>query len=231
MNAIALLKSDHQAVENLFKQYEKLSHDDIKQKSSVVKQMIELLSIHAFIEEQVFYPMVRAELEPDKDIVLESVEEHGIMKILLSDISNTNPKDERYDAKVKVLMDTVRHHVKEEESEMFPKASSALGRKRLDEVGYQMEEKRVSAPTSPPPGIGYVSKALSSLGPSADRMRQRGRGMMQKVVSAANKRASRSSAGKAVAKALPKPSRSPARKPPGKTAAGKKSRAKKSSRS
>lgn len=204
MNAIALLKSDHQAVEKLFSQYEKLSDASADQKRNIIDQIIELMSIHAFLEEQYFYPVVKAELEASKHLVLESLEEHGMVKILLSDISNTSPDDERYDAKVKVLMDAVRHHVQEEEDEMFPQVNTALGRKRLEEIGDQLEENRASAPRTPPAGIGYVSKAVETAGPFTDRMRQRARGMVQKVVSAANRRASRATATRG---ATTKPSR------------------------
>ena len=151
MDAIVLLKNDHKTVEKLFKQFEKASDGDNDGKRKLVDQIIEELSVHAFIEEQVFYPVARAAVPETEEHVLESLEEHHIVKWVLEELRNTGPEDERFDAKVSVLMENVRHHVEEEESEWFPQVRKELGRKRLQELGEQLEKTKASAPRTPRP--------------------------------------------------------------------------------
>jgi hemerythrin-like domain-containing protein len=103
------------------------------------------------IEEQVFYPMVRAEVPGAGDEVLEAIEEHHIVKWVLNELEHLPPDAENYDAKVTVLTENVRHHVKEEETELFPDVRKALGRKRLAEVGERLQAAKKLAPTSPHP--------------------------------------------------------------------------------
>ncbi len=152
MDAITMLKDDHKTVEKLFKQFEKLGHDgDPAKKRELVDSMIQELAVHAYIEEQVFYPAVRAEEPAEEDLVLEALEEHHIVKWTLSELEGMSPSAERFDAKVTVLMESVRHHVEEEEGEMFPDVRKALGRKRLQELGEKLQEAKTSAPTKPQP--------------------------------------------------------------------------------
>jgi hemerythrin superfamily protein len=151
MDAITLLKNDHADVEKLFRAYEALGERAYKSKQKTAQRIIAALSVHAEIEEQVFYPAVRAEVEGAKDDVLESIEEHHVAKWVLQEISDLDPRDERYDAKVTVLIENVRHHVKEEEKDLFPKVRKALGRSRLGEIGEALEASRKLAPTSPHP--------------------------------------------------------------------------------
>ena len=105
--------------------------------------------MHAAIEEQVFYPAIRGEVPDTEDKVLESLEEHHIVKWVLSELDGMDPDDERFDAKVTVLIENVRHHVEEEETELFPTVRKALGRKRLGEIGDAMEAAKKTAPTRP----------------------------------------------------------------------------------
>ena len=151
-DAITTLRDDHKRVEKLFKEFEKLEKNDgtPKQKRGIVEQIVEELSIHAAIEEQVFYPAVRG-LEEVGDVVLEGLEEHHIVKWTLDELDGMNGDEERFDAKVKVLMESVRHHVEEEEGEMFPKVREAMGRKALVELYEKMEKVRKTAPTKPHP--------------------------------------------------------------------------------
>ena len=151
-DAITTLRDDHKRVEKLFKEFEKLEKNDgsASKKRTVVEQIIEELSVHAAIEEQVFYPAVR-KLEDVGDVVLEGLEEHHIVKWTLSELDGMNGDEERFDAKVKVLIESVRHHVEEEESEMFPKVREAMGRKPLIELCEKMEKLRKTAPTKPHP--------------------------------------------------------------------------------
>ncbi|HUQ62491.1 MAG TPA: hemerythrin domain-containing protein [Acidimicrobiales bacterium] len=151
MDAITLLKTDHKTVEGLFKKFEKAGEKAHKTKRDVVEKIIEELSVHAAIEEQVFYPAVRESVPDEEDTVLEGLEEHHIVKWVLSELENMSPEDERFDAKVTVLIENVRHHVEEEETDMFPEVRKALGRKQLGEIGAAMEKAKKVAPTRPHP--------------------------------------------------------------------------------
>ncbi len=151
MDAITLLRNDHKTVEKLFKQFEKSEESDAKGRRKLVDQMIEELSVHATIEEQVFYPAVREDVPDTNDIVLEGLEEHHIVKWTLSELQGMDPDHERFEPKVTVLMESVRHHVKEEEGELFPEVRKTLGRKRLGQIGEAMEQLKKGAPTEPRP--------------------------------------------------------------------------------
>ena len=150
-DAIVLLKNDHKEVEKLFKQFEKLGDDAHTTKRKVVDSIISALSVHAAIEEMYFYPAVR-EQNPDlEDDVLEGLEEHHIVKWTLDELEGLDPKAERFDAKVTVLIESVRHHVEEEEGEMFPAVREAMGRKALQDLGATLEQAKATAPSRPHP--------------------------------------------------------------------------------
>lgn len=149
-DAITLLKQDHKEVEQLFKKFEQASDRAHKTKRSLMDKIVRELSIHAAIEELIFYPMAREKLEDD-DPVLEALEEHHIVKWTLSELERMDPEHERFDAKAKVLFEMVRHHVDEEESELFPALRDKLGRTRLAEIGEQLTQARKGAPTRPHP--------------------------------------------------------------------------------
>ncbi len=159
MDATALLQRDHEAVEQLFRQFEKLTDRAHKSKEKIVLKVIRELAVHSAVEEMLFYPAVRtAGLKADtraggqaSETVLESLEEHHIVKWTLSELETMKPDHERYDAKMKVLMESVRHHVKEEQDELFPKARRLLGQKVLQELGARMEKAKKLAPTRPHP--------------------------------------------------------------------------------
>lgn len=131
MDAIVMLRDDHKTVERLFKLFEK---GDL----SVVPEICEALTVHADIEETVFYPAVRAEGGDAKEDIGEAVEEHHVVKILIAEIGQLSPDDEAYKSKATVLMELVRHHVEEEEDDLFPTVRSELGRNRLLELGDEM---------------------------------------------------------------------------------------------
>ena len=150
-DAIVLLKNDHKTVEKLFKQFEKLGDGAQKTKRQVVDQIIAELSTHAAIEEQHFYPAVRAALPDADDDVLEGLEEHHIVKWTLSELEGMAPTEERFDAKVTVLIESVRHHVEEEEGDLFPKVREAIGRKDLRALGDTMEKAKGISPKRPHP--------------------------------------------------------------------------------
>src|ERR1700722_14609732 len=114
MDAIAMLKDDHRTVEALFTRFEKAGARPFARKRSLVDKMVEELSRHAAIEEEFFYPTTRAAVPGIDDLVLESIEEHHIVKWVLSELEKMDPRDEAFEAKVTVLIENVRHHVKEE---------------------------------------------------------------------------------------------------------------------
>lgn len=151
MDAITLLKQDHKTVEGLFKKFEKTGAKAAVAQKDLAKKIITELSIHAAIEEQVFYPFVREQLPDANETVLEALEEHHVAKWLLSELDGMSTDHERFHAKMMVLIESVRHHVQEEEGELFPEVRQAFGRKALAEVGEKMEAAKKTAPTRPHP--------------------------------------------------------------------------------
>lgn len=120
--ATALLKADHKLVSMLFEQYE--SAKSSTKKKAIVSQICTELTVHAQIEEEIFYPQVKEALK-DKELIPEATVEHATLKELIAQIEDGEPDDELYDAKVKVLSEYVKHHVKEEQNEIFPKAKAS----------------------------------------------------------------------------------------------------------
>ncbi|GGX81092.1 hemerythrin domain-containing protein [Streptomyces fructofermentans] len=149
MDGIVLLKEDHKTVEKLFKQFEKAGDNARVEKRKIADRVIEELTTHTWIEEKIFYPAAREAAPNAKDHVLESVEEHHVVLWMLSELKELDPSDERFDAKMTVLIENVRHHVEEEEKEWFPDVRKAMGRNRLVELGEQMEAAKEKAPGDP----------------------------------------------------------------------------------
>lgn len=121
-DATVILKADHKLVDGLFKEYE--STTSAKKKKELVEKICKELTIHAQVEEEIFYPAVKKALK-DHELVPEATVEHNSLKRLIAEIEGIEPDGEMYDAKVTVLSEYVKHHVKEEEKEMFPKAKKA----------------------------------------------------------------------------------------------------------
>ncbi len=153
MDAVTLLRTDHRTVEGLFKRFERAGPNAHKTKRDLVEKMIEELSIHAAIEEQVLYPAAREAVPESEDDVLEALEEHHVVKWTLSELDGMEPTDERFTAKVTVLIQGVRHHVKEEEGELFPQLRAAMKRKELEELAEALEQAKKVAPTHPHPRV------------------------------------------------------------------------------
>lgn len=121
-DATALLRADHKLVSGLFEDYQKASTKSMKKK--LVNQICLELSVHAQVEEEIFYPAVKQALK-DHEMVPEATVEHATLKSLIAQVEGVEPDGEMYDAKVKVLCEYVEHHVKEEQDEMFPKAKAS----------------------------------------------------------------------------------------------------------
>ena len=135
--ATALLRADHKLVNDLFEEYEKTR--STAKKKSLVKQICMELTVHAQIEEEIFYPAVKKALR-DKELIPEATVEHATLKDLISQVEGVEPDGEMFDAKIKVLSEYVKHHVKEEQNEIFPKVkASSLD---LMELGAQLTERK-----------------------------------------------------------------------------------------
>jgi hemerythrin-like domain-containing protein len=148
-DAIVLLKQDHKEIRRLFREFEKAGDGAKKRKGQLVDQILEALTVHTYLENECMYPRVR-ELLPDlEDDVLESYEEHHVADVLCAELAAMDPDDERFDAKTTVLIESVSHHIEEEEQDWFPQVREGLSRKQLQEIGARMIELREKAPRRP----------------------------------------------------------------------------------
>jgi hemerythrin superfamily protein len=149
MDAITLLENDHRTVDDFFRQYEDLVVTTPSARREPVDRFIRELSIHAAIEEEVLYPAVRRELPDGEAMADEALQEHQEAKEILRRLDRMDPTDFEFDSAVTELIKDVRHHVDDEEMEMFPKLRSALSHERLMQLGTRMEEAKRTAPTRP----------------------------------------------------------------------------------
>jgi len=136
MNALDLLKQDHENVKQLFRDADE-THD-AKRKKELFDQIETELEIHTHIEETVFYPAMEQH-EELKTLVAEARDEHDEVKELLEDMESMTPEDEEFESSLQDLIESVEHHVEEEEQEMFPKARQIVGDKALEDLGRQLE--------------------------------------------------------------------------------------------
>ena len=149
-NALDLIHSDHEEVSALFKAALDDKATPAARKSAIAKVCF-ALTVHAKMEEKIFYPALRkAGKSEEKDSVLEAAEEHGVVKDLIAKIKRIKGRDETLEAKVTVLKELVEHHVKEEESTMFDEARKVLG-KRLEPLGAEMQRFKERAGAAPKP--------------------------------------------------------------------------------
>jgi hemerythrin superfamily protein len=161
-DALVLLKQDHKEVQKVFREFQAAGDDATATKGRLVEKMLELLTVHTYIENEVMYPRVR-ELLPDlEDDVLESYEEHHVADVLCLELAAMSPEHDHFTAKTTVLIENVRHHIEEEEQEWFPKVREALGRKQLQELGEAMLEAKKKAPRKPT-APGALKKAVTAI--------------------------------------------------------------------
>jgi len=151
MDAISLLKQDHATVKALFDRFEELGDEAEVAKQEVADRIIKELSIHATIEEQYLYPYAKQRDERLSRVVYESLEEHNVAKWELSAIEKLSPKDPRFDAKMSVLIESVRHHIREEEEQLLPKLADLCERAELEALGDTLRHAKQAAPTHPHP--------------------------------------------------------------------------------
>ena len=139
LNALELLKQDHAKVKQSFKEFEKMDHEDEATMQEMVRAVCAELKAHTTIEEEIFYPAVRAAIE-DEDLMNEAQVEHQSAKELIAQLEGMKPDDPMYSAIFTVLGEYVLHHVKEEESEMFPQVRKA--KLDLAELGARIMERK-----------------------------------------------------------------------------------------
>ncbi|SHN34158.1 hemerythrin domain-containing protein [Rhizobacter sp. OV335] len=134
-DAIKLLRADHAEVKKLFAEYDKLAkaEADASEREALALDICAKLTVHAQIEEEIFYPACRDVLQDQDDLLDEATVEHASAKDLIAQLQSSSPDDDMYDAKVKVLGEYIDHHVKEEQNELFPKVRPKLDRKELGE--------------------------------------------------------------------------------------------------
>jgi iron-sulfur cluster repair protein YtfE (RIC family) len=147
-DAIELLTSDHAEVEQMFRQVESSPEGDTK--DQLVRDIVRELSVHAVIEEQILYPAMRRALHDGDALVDEAIAEHQEAKELLSDIEKSSTPAER-EPLLRQLMPSIRHHVQEEEGELFPKLRTAIDGAELQEMGAELASAKKMAPTHPHP--------------------------------------------------------------------------------
>lgn len=194
MDAIELLKRDHEKVESLFARFEKAGDGAGETKRRLVEDIIRELSVHASIEEQYLYPLARERADELQKLTLEALEEHHVAKWLLNELGKLPQKSDRFDAKVKVLIENVRHHVKEEEEELFPLMRELMAAEELDALGSTLQVAKKMAPTRPhprspdtPPGVFVAGMMAKVVDTGLDTVRT----LRRKGVSAAAKRVRR----------------------------------------
>ncbi len=144
MDALEVLKADHDKVRSLFMEFRAASEaDDAEKMGEATAKIFEELEIHTAIEERVFYPEVKKAGGPDlADLTAESNEEHHVVALLIDEIKDLAPTDDRYAPKMTVLIENVEHHAGEVEKEMFPQVRNLLGDSELEELGAALEREK-----------------------------------------------------------------------------------------
>jgi hemerythrin-like domain-containing protein len=135
-DAIEMLRADHDKVKKLFEEFKEA--EDSRAKEQIVETSLRELEVHAALEEEIFYPAAEEQID-EKESIDEAREEHHVVKLLIGELKKMSAGDERYDAKYTVLAESVKHHIEEEESELFPKLEGKLD---AEELGTEMETRK-----------------------------------------------------------------------------------------
>jgi hypothetical protein len=149
MDAIKLIKQDHRTVKGLFARFEQATKRSDRQR--IAEEIIEELSVHATIEEQILYPALRERDKDSEEDVLNALEEHHAAKLTLAELDKMNVDDERYDAKMHVVQEAVEMHIEEEESELLPKLERIFRPREREEMGKVILALKKTAPNHPHP--------------------------------------------------------------------------------
>lgn len=147
-DAITLLMDEHKRMRQMFQAFEEAG-EDAKKQGTVVQQILEALTVHTYIENECMYPETRKLLPNLEEHLLESYEEHHVADVLCFELAGMRPDDERFHAKATVLIESVTHHLDEEEQEWFPKVREGLNPTQLQQIGARMAELRKNAPRKP----------------------------------------------------------------------------------
>jgi hemerythrin superfamily protein len=148
-DAIVLLRDDHKEIRRLFREFAQTGGAAVAARGQIADKINAALTVHTYIENETMYPEVRRLLPELEDDVLESYEEHHVADVLVSELAAMDADNERFVAKMTVLIENVTHHMDEEEQDWFPKVRAGLNRKQLSELGARMIEQKKSAPRSP----------------------------------------------------------------------------------
>ncbi len=193
-DAVSVLKNDHRAIEQLFRRFER-THS-ATEKKRLADRMVRELSIHAAVEEQHVYPVLRRRLNGQAPKILVALEEHHAAKLALSELEALGPEDERFDAKVHVLVEGVRRHVVEEERDLLPAMRRALSPVELRALGDALVRAKDAAPTRPHPaapdqppgnlianvGAAAMDRGRDAIGRGIARVLDRSRGMVEQAL-------------------------------------------------
>jgi len=145
-DAISLLKADHKKVRGMLDELEKTTERAVKKREKLLADIENELRVHTDIEETIFYPafLAAVKAKEDREMYFEAVEEHHVVKVVISEMKNTDAGTEQFGAKSKVLKELVTHHAKEEEKEMFPAARKVLDKDELEALGARMEQRKAA---------------------------------------------------------------------------------------
>ena len=141
MDAIKLLKDDHDKAKKMLQQLEETTERAVKTREEVFTKLKAELEVHEAIEEEIFYPALKQHAEA-KEIVLEAYEEHDVVNIVMSEIEQTPFEDETWSAKFSVMKENLEHHIEEEEGEMFKQARDVFDKETLEQLGEQMQARK-----------------------------------------------------------------------------------------
>lgn len=143
-DGLSLLERDHRRLEALLEDGTKTTETATDERKALLRTIVQELTTHELIEEKILYPVLKSHAEA-RDIVLEGYQEHHVADIVLEELQQLPPSDERWGAKLKVLKENIEHHIEEEEGEMFKTARSVLSREQLEEIGAQMQALKEKA--------------------------------------------------------------------------------------
>jgi hemerythrin-like domain-containing protein len=144
MDAITLLKNDHDKVKRLLNELESTTERGVKTREELFATLKGELTVHETIEEEIFYPALKSHPKA-KDLVLEAYEEHHVVDQVMAELEGLDVSDETWGAKATVMKENVEHHIEEEEQEMFKQARQVFDRQELEDLGTRMEERKASA--------------------------------------------------------------------------------------
>jgi hemerythrin-like domain-containing protein len=141
MDAVALLKDDHDKVKKILNDLDSTTERGVKTRQELFAKVKQELEVHEAIEEEIFYPALK-EHPKAKELVLEAYEEHHVVDTVMAEIVEVPYEDETWGAKLTVMKENVEHHIEEEEKEMFPQAREVFSKEELDELGDRMQARK-----------------------------------------------------------------------------------------